>query len=109
MIKISSTGTLMVYVTFVLVCFIFLTSVDAFQANVLIDDTARACIANFGLSKLKYNSLSRSTTSKGQSLAGIMHFMAPEMMEGIIAKEGDVYSFGMLIYLVSLGKFIDRV
>jgi hypothetical protein len=32
--------------------------------------------------------------------------MAPEMMEGKVTKEGDVYSFGMLIYQVVIDFFL---
>jgi serine/threonine protein kinase len=70
------------------------------QANVLIDDAGKACVADFGLSKIKYDALSQSITTKGQPPTGTMRFMAPEMMEGKTTKGGDVYSFGMLIYQV---------
>jgi serine/threonine protein kinase len=90
-------------------CSICETDVDTCQANVLIDGTGRACITNFGLSEIKYDTLSQCTTSKVHSPAGIMHFMAPETMKGNITMKGDVYSFGMLIDQVSLGRFIDGV
>ena len=82
----------------------FETGVNTSQANVLIDDIGKACIADFGLSKIKYDALSQSITTKGRSPTGTLRFMAPEMMEGKITKEGDVYSFGMVIYQVGLGS-----
>jgi serine/threonine protein kinase len=80
------------------------TNVNSFQTNVLIKDSGKACIANFGLSKLKYDALSPSTTTMGT-----MRFMAPERMEGNITQEGDLYSFGLLIYQVRPGKFVGCV
>jgi serine/threonine protein kinase len=74
------------------------------QANVLIDDVGKACIADFGLSKIKFDALSQSVT-KGQAPMGTIRFMAPEMMKGKVTKEGDVYSFAMLIYQVGLCGF----
>lgn len=78
------------------------TDVNTSQANVLIDDVGKGCIADFGLSKIKDDALSQSVTTRDQTLIGTMRFMAPEMMKGKISKEGDVYSFGMLIYQVGL-------
>jgi len=66
----------------------------------LIDDAGKACIADFGLSKIKYDATSQSVTTKGGQPMGTTRFMSPEMMEGTITKEGDVYSFGMVIYQV---------
>ena len=82
------------------------TDASTSQANVLIDDIGKACIADFGLSKIKYDALSQSITTRGRSPTGTLRFMAPEMMEGKITKEGDVYSFGMVIYQVGLGSFV---
>jgi serine/threonine protein kinase len=79
--------------------------VNTSQANVLIDDIGRACIADFGLSKIKYDALSQANTTKGQSSMGTIRFMSPEMMEGKATKEGDVYSFGMVGYQVGLSTF----
>jgi serine/threonine protein kinase len=76
---------------------------------VLIDDIGKACIADFGLSKIKYDALSQSIASMGQSPMGTMRFMAPEMMEGKTTKEGDVYSFAMVIYQVGLSSFVAFV
>jgi serine/threonine protein kinase len=73
---------------------------NASQANVLIDDIGKACIADFGLSKIKYDALSKTSTMKGLPPAGTLRFMAPEVMEGKITKVGDIYSFGMVIYQV---------
>lgn len=68
------------------------------QANVLVDDNGRGCIGDFGLSKIKYDA--QSTAMQDNRKVGTMRFMSPEAMEGKITKEGDVYSFGMLIYQV---------
>jgi serine/threonine protein kinase len=89
-----------------LVCSRCETDVNTSQANILIDDIGKACIADFGLSKIKYDALSQSVTTKGRSPMGTMRFMAPEMMKGKTTKEGDVYSFGMVIYQVGLGSFV---
>ena len=83
--------------------------VDTHQANVLIDDMGKACVADFGLSKIMYDALSQSTTTKGQTPAGTIRFMAPEMMKGKVTKEGDVYSFAMLIYQVRLSRLFAHI
>src|SRR4051812_24874187 len=86
-------------------CSICETNVNTSQVNILIDDIGKACIADFGLSKVKYDALSQSITTKG-SPKGTLRFMAPEMMNGKTMKEGDVYSFGMVIYQVGLSSFV---
>jgi serine/threonine protein kinase len=82
---------------------------DLKGANVLIDDSGKACIADFGLGRIRANATSRAVT-KGP-VVGTLRFMAPEHMKGNSIKASDVYSFGMMMYEVSslhLYNFLDK-
>jgi serine/threonine protein kinase len=71
---------------------------DLKGTNVFIDDSGKACIADFGLGRIKANATSRTVT-KGP--VGTLRFMAPEQMEGNSIKASDMYSFAMTMYEVS--------
>ncbi len=67
---------------------------DLKSANLLVNDSWRVKIADFGLAKLADVSKMRQ-----QSLAGTYQWMAPEMMEGRPYNEKvDVYSFGIVLW-----------
>ncbi|KAG8904779.1 hypothetical protein FRB99_001211 [Tulasnella sp. 403] len=70
--------------------------------NVLVDDTGKACIADFGLSKIKGSATSQSsiTFNKGGSfvITGTPRYMSPEAMVGTIDKKADVYAYSMTVY-----------
>lgn len=75
------------------------------QYNVLVDQGGHALLADFGLSKLTTNSVSRSRARQDSNIqVGTLHFMAPEVMtQRIITAAGDIYSYAMLMYEVCLG------
>jgi serine/threonine protein kinase len=72
---------------------------DLKGTNVFIDDSGKACIADFGLGRIKANATSRAVT-KGP-VVGTLRFMAPEHMKGKSIKASDMYSFAMTMYEVS--------
>ena len=64
----------------------------------LVDDSGKACITDFGLSKVC--SSGTSATQMGK-VSGTLRFLAPEALSGHpLTLETDVYAFGMVIYEV---------
>nr|GFA30366.1 serine-threonine/tyrosine-protein kinase catalytic domain-containing protein [Tanacetum cinerariifolium] len=76
---------------------------DIKSANILLDQNWVAKVSDFGLSKLTFDGLDRSTIV---SLAcGTMSYIEPEyMVTGILKKKSDVYSFGMVLFEVLCGR-----
>ncbi|KAF8551582.1 kinase-like protein [Imleria badia] len=71
---------------------------DLKGVNVLVDDSGKACITDFGLSKV---CSSRTAGTKTNRISGTLRFLAPEALKGEpLSFETDVYAFGMLIYEV---------
>jgi hypothetical protein len=66
------------------------------QTNVLIKSDGSAVIADFGLSLIKVDITSRSTTTL---ITGTKRWMAPERMRGRrLAPPMDIYAWGMTAY-----------
>ena len=75
---------------------------DLKQGNVLVVGD-RLHIVDFGLSI--------TTTEAGQveSLAGTLHYLAPELLDGALPSErSDLYAAGLLVYEVITGKYAFR-
>jgi serine/threonine protein kinase len=73
-----------------------------YQQNVLIDDSGRALLCDFGLARVKADITSRSTVDDISATAGSRYWMAPERLEGKSPKKpSDVYAFGCTSYEVS--------
>jgi serine/threonine protein kinase len=71
------------------------------QQNVLIDDSGKALLCDFGLSRVKADITSRTTTSDATTVAGSRYWMAPERLMGKpLRNPGDIYAFGMTSYEV---------
>src|SRR5882762_1791764 len=72
-----------------------------FQLNVLIDDSDKALLCDFGLTRMKADVTSR-TVRPGGGLMGSRNRMAPErLMGGSLKKPCDIYVFGMTLHEVS--------
>lgn len=69
----------------------------------LIDDSGKAVICDFGLSRIKADSTSRVTIPTSTIAAGSRNWMSPErLLGGLPRKPSDIYAFGMTIYEVNI-------
>jgi len=80
---------------------------DLKSENILLDDTGKAKICDFGFAR------SWTKNVRPETLCGTDEFMAPELMLGEPYNErSDVFSFGMLMFEIiarkDVGKFIPR-
>lgn len=75
---------------------------DCSQANILIDRHRSACLADFGLARVKSQTTTiRSTKPLKAAWTGTMRWMAPEHITfGTCTKKTDVYSFAMTMHEV---------
>ena len=85
-----------------------LHSLPCSQANILIDENGRACLADFGLLTIVPDQSTAASTFVG---GGTIQWMSPELlnpedfnMEGRPTKESDCYALGMVIYEVLSGR-----
>ena len=77
--------------------------IDFLQLNVLIDDSTKAILCDFGLSHVKADATSRIANASGLAVIGSRNWMAPEkLLGGSLKKPCDIYAFGMTIFEVSL-------
>ncbi|KAF8443898.1 kinase-like domain-containing protein [Boletus edulis BED1] len=75
---------------------------DLKGVNVLVDDAGKACIIDFGLSKVYSSGTAGANRGK---VVGTLRYLAPEALKGHgLSFETDVYAFGMLIYEVFAGE-----
>lgn len=68
-----------------------------FQLNVLIDDSGKAVLCDFGLSRVKADATSRTVRANtGGGIIGSRNWMAPEqLLGGTPQKPGDIYALGV--------------
>jgi serine/threonine protein kinase len=78
------------------------------KANVLVNSSGRACLADFGLSTIRDPEVLAITTANSSSgCGGTVRWMAPELLsssdsdEPINTKGSDVYAFAGVAYEVS--------
>ncbi|KAJ7636250.1 kinase-like domain-containing protein [Roridomyces roridus] len=88
--------------------------------NVLVEDSGRALLCDFGLTRIKADITSRTRTPNSSAVSGSRNWMAPELLTGSLPKPPtDIYSFGMTLYelytdeiplmAVPYGDFIEMV
>jgi serine/threonine protein kinase len=73
--------------------------------NVLIDDSGKAVLCDFGLSRIKADVNSRTTRSNVDLVVGSRNWMAPERLMGRLPrKPSDIYAFGLMIFEVCAAR-----
>ncbi|CCL99641.1 uncharacterized protein FIBRA_01661 [Fibroporia radiculosa] len=78
---------------------------DLKSANILVDNSGLACLADFGLSTVIYNADTVNITSKTTRKAGTTRWTAPELLDperfglehAFLTRETDVYALSMVM------------
>ncbi|KAK7064891.1 kinase-like protein [Favolaschia claudopus] len=74
--------------------------------NVLVEDSGRALLCDFGLTRIKADITSRTHAAEKVVVSGSRNWMAPEMLSGTLPRpSSDLYAFGMTIYEL----FMDEI
>ncbi|KAJ7607963.1 kinase-like protein, partial [Roridomyces roridus] len=69
--------------------------------NVLVEESGRALLCDFGLTRLKADINSRTRSNNSPAVSGSRNWMAPELLTGSLPKPStDIYALGMTIYEV---------
>ncbi|KAJ6528312.1 kinase-like domain-containing protein, partial [Mycena vulgaris] len=72
---------------------------DIKGANILVEDSGRALLCDFGLSRVKSDVTSRTVREGPTTILGSRNWMAPELLAGSAPKmPSDIYAFGMTLY-----------
>ncbi|KAJ6478345.1 kinase-like protein, partial [Mycena sanguinolenta] len=69
--------------------------------NILVDDSSRALLCDFGLARVRADVNSCITRVGDTAILGSRNWMAPEVLTGSLPKlPSDIYAFGMTLYEV---------
>ena len=75
------------------------------QVNILVEDSGRAVLCDFGLSRIKADATSRTAHTASTLIAGSRNWMAPELLAGSPPKmPSDIYAFGMTLFEVYISQ-----
>lgn len=80
---------------------------DLKPTNILVDNSGRARILDFGIARLAENDARATISTSGGQVLGTLAYMSPEQAGGDPAKidtRADVYSLGVVLYEVLTGK-----
>ncbi|KAJ6489906.1 kinase-like domain-containing protein, partial [Mycena sanguinolenta] len=88
--------------------------------NVLVEDSGRALLCDFGLARIKADITSHTRTANDTVVYGSRNWMAPELLSGSLPRPpSDIYAFGMTVYelytdenplgTIPYGDFIELV
>ncbi|CAI9284513.1 unnamed protein product [Lactuca saligna] len=79
---------------------------DIKSSNILIDENWNAKIADFGLAKIApANQQNSFIITNNNNVVGTVGYTDPQYMErGILTKESDIYSFGVVLFEVLCGR-----
>ncbi|KAJ6521762.1 kinase-like domain-containing protein, partial [Mycena capillaripes] len=67
--------------------------------NILVEESGRALLCDFGLSCIKADTTSRTAHTAKNIVAGSHNWMAPELLAGSPPKTpSDIYAFGMTLF-----------
>lgn len=91
-------------VSTIVLCSVVPVSHGMLQTNILIDENGVACLADFGLSRIKsHATVTAVFTTGARPRQGTMRWMAPEQLRGSEpSRSSDIYSFAMTIYEVCI-------
>lgn len=74
---------------------------DLKPANVLFERTGRCCVCDFGLA---FQTSLAARSALTDRVAGSPLYMAPEVFEGVISPQGDVYAIGAMLFQLLAGE-----
>ena len=87
------------------------------QSNILIDESKRACLVDFGLSHVAYHTQANAiTTTATNSEFGSLRWMAPELLHSThdsstpkASTASDIYAFGMVMLEACSSPSLDLI
>jgi serine/threonine protein kinase len=80
------------------------------EVNILVEESGRALLCDFGLSRIKADATSRTAHIASTVIAGSRNWMAPELLAGSPPKiPSDIYAFGMTLFEVRTFCFLEHL